>query len=99
VREFASSAEKLNRAEWPWPIVDLFLGTSNPEIMRAATHDANSPDTSRDRVCEADFFFGIYQQEKGAGDEARRLFDSATKTCPQDYVEYRAAKRELERQR
>jgi len=99
VNELASNAERLDQAKWPWSIVGLFLGSSSPERVRAAAQVADSPDMQQDQVCEADFFLGIYQQEKGARDEARRLLESAAKTCPRRNLEYRTAKHELEGRR
>ena len=47
--------------------------------------------------CEADFYIGAYQIEKGAQADARTLFQSAVDHCLHDYIEYPAAKLELKR--
>ena len=98
-RELAKNAEKLDKAEWPWHVVSLFLGSSSPEVVRAAAEDAGSPETRRGQVCEADLYLGVYQQERKASDDARQMFESAKEACPRDFLEYFAANRELQRLR
>jgi lipoprotein NlpI len=48
-----------------------------------------------EQSCEADFFAGVYQIEKGAPADARPQFQSAVDHCPRDFVQYPAAKFEL----
>ena len=92
--ELRTNAESLDRAKWPWPIVDLFIGYSNPEAVRAAAKSVN-PTTGRDDTCEADLYLGIYEQERGIQDEARRSLESAAKNCQQGAASLFRAKQEL----
>jgi lipoprotein NlpI len=79
--EFARDAERLDRDEWPWPIVGLFLGLLNPEDVQTAARSADDPNARRDQVCAADFYIGLYQVEKRAQAEARPLLRSVAEKC------------------
>jgi hypothetical protein len=58
---------------------------SDDEIMR------------NDRLCEADFYIGIYQAEKGDRYGALQSLQSAQNSCPHDFIEYEAVGFELTR--
>jgi tetratricopeptide (TPR) repeat protein len=94
--EIRNNADKLDRDKWPWPIVQLFLGSSTPEAVRTAAQSTDNANTRRNRVCEVDFYLGARLRERGARDEARRLFAAAVAGCPKGYWEYMAAKNELQ---
>jgi len=93
--EIAANATKIDRSQWPWPIVALFLGSMNPDETRTAALSADLQRTRVEQSCEADFFTGVYQIEKGALADARPLFQSAVDHCPHDFVEYSAAELQL----
>ena len=95
--ETRGHAEKLDRTKWPWPVVEFFLGSSSPEALRAAAQSADNAETRRGQICEADFYLGAHLREKGARDDARRLFEAAAEDCPKTFWEYTAAKNELQR--
>src|SRR5262249_11378968 len=99
LQELAKNAQNLDKAKWPWQIVDLVLCSSSPEAVRAAAEKADNPDTQREQACEADFYLGIYQLERDARDGARQLLESAKETCPRAFLEYSAANHELQRLR
>jgi tetratricopeptide (TPR) repeat protein len=94
--ELASNASKLDQAQWPYPIVRLFLGSLSPETLVAATRSQNES-TQRDQVCRAGFYLGVYQAGKSERDLAREWFQLATDTCAKNFREYHAAKIELDR--
>jgi lipoprotein NlpI len=94
--EIAANAEKIDRS-WPWPIAALFLGSMSPADVRSAALSADQERTHAAQSCEADFFVGFYLTEKGAKTGARPLFQSAVDHCPNDFIEYGAAKFELMR--
>jgi hypothetical protein len=80
----------LNPAEWPFPVIELFLGRRTPLEMVAA---AIKPD----EVCEAQFYlgqWGLLRDERVASIEALR---KAVETCPRDFNEYAGAVAELKR--
>jgi tetratricopeptide (TPR) repeat protein len=95
--EFAANAEAVSRAEWPWPVIAFFLGQSDAEALRAAALSPDQPSARNAQVCEVDFFLGIERLVKGAPADARPLLQAALERCPHDYLEYEAAKLELQR--
>jgi tetratricopeptide (TPR) repeat protein len=96
VDEFAANASKVDRSGWPWPVVALFLGSMNPDEIRAAALSAGQQSTRVQQSCEVDFYIGAYETEKTQVD-ARPFFQSAMDHCPHDFVEYPTAKLELKR--
>jgi len=95
--ELAANAEKIDSSKWPWPIAALFLGSMSPADVRSAALSVDQQTTRAAQSCEADFFIGFYLTEKGAQADARPLFQSAVDHCPNDFIEYGAAKFELMR--
>lgn len=81
-KELSANAAKADRDRWPYPVVNLFLGTSLPAEVRAAAQSADNAEVSRNQACEADFFIGIYQAAAGARDEAKQSFHSILDACP-----------------
>jgi lipoprotein NlpI len=97
--ELPANAENLDPAQWPYPIVGLFLGTLTPDALAAAAH-SDDADTQRDQACEVGFYLGVYLLDvKGERGPARQQLELAVQTCPHAFVEYHAAKIELERLR
>jgi lipoprotein NlpI len=90
-------AERRALAPWPGAIFALYLGKSTPEAVRAAAERETDPALRAKRTCDADFYLGEYQLEKGAADEARRLFQSAADGCPASAREAAFARFELNR--
>ena len=95
--ELAANVEKIDRGKWPWPIAAMFLGSMSPADVHAAASSADLERTRAAQSCEADFFVGFYLAEKGEKTDARSLFQSAADHCPNDFIEYGAAKFELMR--
>jgi tetratricopeptide (TPR) repeat protein len=98
VAELADHAGKLDRTTWPWPVVALFLGSSNPDDVRLAARSADNPDTRRNQICDADFYIGVHQQAKGARGDAQRSWQSVAEGCSNIAPGY-LARLELERLR
>ena len=69
-------AERRALAPWPGAIFALYHGRTTPEAVRAAAERESDPVLRARRICDADFYLGEYQLEKGAADEARRLLQS-----------------------
>jgi lipoprotein NlpI len=89
-RNLQENAAGLNPAEWPFPVIELFLGRRTPADMVAA---AIKPD----ELCEAQFYLGqwyLLRDERVASIEALR---KAVETCPRDFNEYAGAVAELKR--
>jgi hypothetical protein len=82
---------------WPGRFIALYLGKLKPEAIRPAAEAATDPATRRRRVCDVDFYLGVYALEKGAAEEARKLLQAAADGCPASAPEATFAKSELER--
>ena len=95
--QLSSNSESLSHAKWPWPIVALFIGSSDPQTVRKIAQSGGSPRVRLGRNCETDFYVGTYYVAHNIKDDALKLFQSAATSCPQDFLEEAAAKLELAR--
>jgi tetratricopeptide (TPR) repeat protein len=89
-RNLQNNAAGLKPAEWPFPVIELFLDRRTPSDMLAA---ANTPDEQ----CEAQYYLGEWhflRDERAASIEALR---KAVETCPKDFNEFAGAVAELKR--
>ena len=88
--ELATNARALKPTDWPYAVVELYLGRRTLEATLAAP-------TKPDDRCEAQFYVGEWQllrAERAAAIEALR---TAAQTCPKDFVEFADAQAELKR--
>jgi tetratricopeptide (TPR) repeat protein len=92
--QFAEVAQQLDTVKWPAPIIRLVLGETTAEAVLSAADD---PDAKRKKgqVCEANFYTGELALQRGAKEEAARLFQLAAATCPEAFFERWAAAAEL----
>jgi tetratricopeptide (TPR) repeat protein len=88
--ELAKSIQKLKAGEWPYPIVELYLGRKSLAAIEAAP-------TKHEERCEAQFYIGEFHLARGARPLAAKALQMAVDTCPKDFVEYRGAVEELKR--
>jgi tetratricopeptide (TPR) repeat protein len=88
--DLAGNAGPLNKTEWPYPVIELYLGKRSAGDMVAA---AGNPD---DR-CEAQFYLGQWYLLRGERNEAVTAFRTASETCPVRFYEYAGAVAELKR--
>ena len=79
----AQAMTQLDMTKWPAPIIRLYLGQITAEAALAAADDPD-PKTKRSHVCEANFFTGKLALQRGAKDEAVRLFRIASSECPEN---------------
>jgi lipoprotein NlpI len=93
--EFAANTAKISNSAWPWPIIALYQGSSSPLDVRASAQSANDAQTQGARTCEADFYIGLYQLDKGDQNEAIRDLKLAADECPSGFFERTSAKMEL----
>ena len=98
-QELIDNADALNRTKWPWPIVALLLGSSDPKSVGEFAQSGQNPLVRLERICEADFYLGTYDLERNAKDDALKSLQSAAVGCPRDFLEQSAAKLELARLR
>ena len=85
-----------SRANWPGPIIDMFLRTRTPEAVRAAAEASADPKVRRQQTCDADFYTGLFRL-KSAKAEARALLQRAADNCPPGTFAGVGARLELER--
>lgn len=89
--EFQKLAAKLKKSEWPFPVLELYLGSKTPEAVLAA---AANPD----QVCEAQYYIAQWRlarvEQQTDGLAALR---SVASTCRKDFIERNAAVGELRR--
>jgi lipoprotein NlpI len=95
--ELAANAARLDQSKWPWPAVQLFLGRSDPAALQAEAQKATGASERDGQVCEANFFAGVYQIERGAPADAREALQLAADHCPPNFAEHQSAKLELQR--
>jgi lipoprotein NlpI len=88
--ELQSNASTLKPADWPFPVVELFLGRRTAAATLAA---ASKPD---DR-CEAQYYVGAWYLLHDDKSAALPALKAAASTCPKDFNEYRLAQAELKR--
>jgi tetratricopeptide (TPR) repeat protein len=90
----SEASKQIDMTKWPAPVFRLYLGQLTPEAVLAAADDPDSS-TKNDRVCEVNFYSGELALQRGAKDEATRLFRSAASGCPKHFIEYEGAVAEL----
>jgi lipoprotein NlpI len=88
--ELESNAKQFKASEWPYPLVEFYLGRSSLEATLAA------PTKSDDR-CAAQFYIGEWQLLQADRSAAITSLNAAIDICPKTFVEYRAAQAELKR--
>jgi tetratricopeptide (TPR) repeat protein len=88
--ELAKSLDKPKASDWPYPVVELYLGRKSADAVLAA---AATPG----QKCEAQFYIGEWQLTRDAKPAAQKALQTAVDTCPKDFVEYRGAVEELKR--
>lgn len=87
-----ATARRLDLADWPGPVIALFLDAATPaDLLRPATP------ADRARRCEAAFYVGQLELMNGALDAAARLFEIAVESCERTFGEHAGARVELAR--
>jgi lipoprotein NlpI len=88
--ELAVGAARLSGKDWPFALVELYLGRRSPDEIRAAVLKPNE-------MCDAAFYVGQWQVLQGNRAEARSALQAATELCPKNLPEYDVAIAELRR--
>ena len=90
----AETARQIDVNKWPGQVIRLYLGQLTPAAVLTLTDDPSAK-TKKSRVCQANFFIGELELQRGARDDAVRLFRSVVADCPRTLIEWFAAKAEL----
>lgn len=88
--ELEANAGRLQNKEWPYAVIELYLGTRSPELTLSAA-------VKPDQQCEAQFYSGEWHILGNRPGEAEALLRKAAEACPKDFIEYNAALAELKR--
>jgi hypothetical protein len=90
---------------WPGPVVQFYAGRlTDAEVLKAAA--SADPKTDKEQRCEAYYYLGmaylltlgdVRAGGQGAASKAREYLEQCVATGVTDFVEYRAARAELER--
>lgn len=92
------NAEKLDKADWGYQIVQLYAGKlSEEEFLQRMTHNLGESEKLTERLCEAYFYLGKHMQMKGQQLQAVNYFKLALMTNVYGFVEHRYASVELTR--
>jgi lipoprotein NlpI len=90
-------AEVVDERTWAKQVVYLYLGEiSQTEFVEGLTKDVRSNKELTERLCEAYFYLGKYNQILGYRDSAANYFKLALSTNVYEFVEHRYAKLELD---
>jgi tetratricopeptide (TPR) repeat protein len=95
LHELKRNSANIDHKKWPGPIVDLHLGTTNPETVSTAGLSNIDTKARPERVCEVEFYLGTFYLEHDDRVEAKRRLEAAANACPRSLIERGAAKVEL----
>lgn len=88
--ELSANAAQLRARDWPYPVIDFYLGRRTLDEIRAAA-------TTSGQRCEVTFYSGEWHLLRGEKATARTMLQNAVDTCPKNFIEYAGALAELKR--
>jgi tetratricopeptide (TPR) repeat protein len=88
--ELDANARRLRSKEWPYPMIEVYLGTRAPEAVLAAA-------TTPQRLGDAQFYVGQWYLARGNRTEAVAALSEAVELCPKHWMERACAVAELKR--
>jgi lipoprotein NlpI len=88
--ELSGNAARLKTKEWPYPLIDFYLGRRKLEEVSAAA-------SSREEKCQTAFYVGQWHLLRGNKVRAKALLQNAVDSCPAHLVEHAGALAELKR--
>jgi lipoprotein NlpI len=88
--ELSTNAARLKTKDWPYPVIEFYLGRRPLNELLAA------PSNAEER-CETTFYLGQWQLLRGNKAEAREALQNAADTCPKGFDEYAGAVAEMKR--
>jgi tetratricopeptide (TPR) repeat protein len=90
--ELARNASRIDRAKWPGPLIDRYLGTSSDDSVRGAALSNGGAKAKRKRACEAEFYLATFDLEQRAREEAQQHLRAAADVCAVGGIEFIAAR-------
>ena len=89
-KELTANAARLKNKDWPYPVVEFYLGQRSAVEMSSAA-------TKPEERCEAQFYLGEWHLLRGNRTQAVESLRTAVNTCPKTFYEYDGALAELKR--
>ena len=93
--EMKQVAASIDWNQWPAVILQLFLGDATSERVKEATVINTDRKRRSVRECQAAFYLGVFDLEKGDKSGAVDRFQAARDSCPSTSIEFAAANAEL----
>ena len=90
IAELSANAARLKAKDWPYAVIDFYLGRQSFDEMSAAA----ASDGDR---CEVQFYFGEWNVLRGDKEEAKLALQKAVEICPKGFIEHAGAVAELKR--
>jgi tetratricopeptide (TPR) repeat protein len=88
--ELAANAGRLKTKEWPYAVIEFYLGRRQPDTtLKAADKEVER--------CQAQFYIGEWDLLRDDPTEAAAALRAAADTCPKTRIEYDGATAELKR--
>jgi lipoprotein NlpI len=92
-----SRAQQVNENTWAKQVIYLYLGDiTQAQFINKLTYNVSSNKELTERLCEAYFYLGKYNQTLGYIGSAANFFKLALSTNVYEFVEHRYAKLELD---
>lgn len=92
--EFLRLAAGVTTRDWPYPIIELYLGKRTPQsLIEQVRGAASRPEL--ERACETYFYVGYQYLLNEDQQSAKMLFERAVATGVSDFNEYKTAKAEI----
>ena len=88
--ELQARAGRFKIKNWPYAMIELYLGRRTPEQALAAVSNPIE-------YCQAQFYIGQWHIVKGNAGLAAAPLQAAIATCPKDFIEFTSAVAELKR--
>jgi tetratricopeptide (TPR) repeat protein len=88
--ELTADVARLKNKDWPYAVIDFYLGRRTLDEMRAAAVNPGEK-------CEAAFYAGQWHLLRRQLADARPELQVAAHTCPKTFIEYSGAVAELKR--
>ncbi len=96
-KALADRATQVSNDKWAKDIIDLYTGKlSQSAFLARLPNGINSSKALTERLCEAYFYLGKFNQEKNQLNAAANFFKLTLGTNVYDFVEHRYAKLELD---
>jgi len=93
----SDQVNSVNNSNWAKQVIQLYLGNISQEaFISGLTQGVNSNKALTDRLCEAYFYLGKYNQMKGRLGTAINFFKLSISTNVYEFVEHRYSKLELD---